>query len=178
MRTFLATSRPSYTTRSLVGTAAPSVRNSRLSPFRTVTRLHYLNLNLKHICSPPSMLLNCPVRQRFWSHGDMALYTNFVLYLYCYLSRVIVTTETSAEGTAWSGLLITCVKLFQLAACHCYCTAKQKQRYRPIFSDSVLRPSYGLFLFRQNIRLRLCVIAAKPVARLVLNCYHCDQGRI
>ena len=36
-----------------------------LSPFRTVTRLHYLiNLDLKHICSPPSMLLNCPVRQR------------------------------------------------------------------------------------------------------------------
>ena len=32
--------------------------------FRTVTRLHYLNLDLKHICSPPSMLLNCPVRQR------------------------------------------------------------------------------------------------------------------
>jgi len=24
-----------------------------LSPFRTVTRLHYLNLDLKHICSPP-----------------------------------------------------------------------------------------------------------------------------
>jgi len=73
MRTFLATSRPSYTTRSLVGTAAPSVRNSRLSPFRTVTRLHYLNLNLKHIYSPPSMLLNCPVRQRLRSHGNMAL---------------------------------------------------------------------------------------------------------
>ena len=35
-----------------------------LSPFRTVTRLHYLNLDLKHICSAPSMLLNCPVRQR------------------------------------------------------------------------------------------------------------------
>ena len=35
-----------------------------LSPFRTVTRLHYLNLDLKHICSPPSMLLKCPVRQR------------------------------------------------------------------------------------------------------------------
>ena len=34
------------------------------SPFRTVTRLHYLNLDLKHICSPASMLLNCPVRQR------------------------------------------------------------------------------------------------------------------
>jgi len=35
-----------------------------LSPFRTVTRLHYLNVDLKHICSPPFMLLNCPVRQR------------------------------------------------------------------------------------------------------------------
>ena len=35
-----------------------------LSPFRTVTRLHHLNLDLKHICSPPSTLLNCPVRQR------------------------------------------------------------------------------------------------------------------
>ena len=35
-----------------------------LSLFKTVTRLHYLNLDLKHICSPPSMLLNCPVRQR------------------------------------------------------------------------------------------------------------------
>ena len=34
-----------------------------LSLFRTVTRSRYLNLDLKHICSPPSMLLNCPVRQ-------------------------------------------------------------------------------------------------------------------
>ena len=53
-----------------------------LSPFRTVTRLHYLNLDLKHICSPPSMLLNCPVRQRLWSHGNMALY-KFCIVLYC-----------------------------------------------------------------------------------------------
>jgi len=43
-----------------------------LSPYRIMTRLHYLNLDLKHICSPPSMLLNCPVRQRLWSHGNMA----------------------------------------------------------------------------------------------------------
>ena len=42
--------------------------------FRTVTRLHYLNLDLKHICSPPSMLLNCPVRQRLWSHGNHILF--------------------------------------------------------------------------------------------------------
>jgi len=49
------------------------------SPFRTVTRLHYLNLDLKYICSPPSMLLNCPVRQRLWTHSKMAL-DNFVLY--------------------------------------------------------------------------------------------------
>ena len=45
-----------------------------LSPFRTVTCLHYLNLDLKHICSPPSLLLNCPVCQHLWSHGNMALY--------------------------------------------------------------------------------------------------------
>ena len=51
----------------LSGTLSPS-------PFRTVTRLHYLNLDLKHICSPSSMLRNCPVRQRLWSHGNMALY--------------------------------------------------------------------------------------------------------
>jgi len=53
-----------------------------LSPFRTVTLLHYLNLDLKHICSPPSMLLNCPVRKRLWSHGNMALY-KFCIVLYC-----------------------------------------------------------------------------------------------
>ena len=35
-----------------------------LSPLRTVTRSRYSNLDLKHICSPPSLLLNCPVRQR------------------------------------------------------------------------------------------------------------------
>ena len=35
-----------------------------LSLFRTVTRSRYLNLDLKHICSSPSMLRNCPVRQR------------------------------------------------------------------------------------------------------------------
>jgi len=53
-----------------------------LSLFRTVTRLHYLNLDLKHICSPSSMLLNCPVRQRLWSHGNVALY-KFCIVLYC-----------------------------------------------------------------------------------------------
>jgi len=53
-----------------------------LSPFRTVTRLHYLNLDLKRICSPPSMLHNCPVRQRLGSHGNMALY-KFCIVLYC-----------------------------------------------------------------------------------------------
>ena len=53
-----------------------------LSPFRTVTRLHYSDLDLKHICSPPSMLINCPVHQRLWSHGNMALY-KFSIVLYC-----------------------------------------------------------------------------------------------
>ena len=52
-----------------------------LSPFRTVTSLHYLNLDLKHICSPPSMLLNCPDGQCLWSHGNMALY-KFCIVLY------------------------------------------------------------------------------------------------
>jgi len=61
-------------------TAAPSGTLS-LSPFRTVTRLHYLNLDLKHICSLPFMLLNCPVRQRLWSHGNMALY-KFCIVIY------------------------------------------------------------------------------------------------
>ena len=51
-----------------------------LSPFRTVTCLHYLNLDLKHICFPPSMFLNCPVRQHLCSH--MALY-KFCIVLYC-----------------------------------------------------------------------------------------------
>ena len=32
-----------------------------------------------HICSPPSMLLNCPVRQRLWSQATWR-FTNFVLY--------------------------------------------------------------------------------------------------
>ena len=53
-----------------------------LSLFRTVTRSHYSNLDLKHICSPPSLLFNCPVRQRLWSHGNMALY-KFCIVLYC-----------------------------------------------------------------------------------------------
>ena len=52
-----------------------------LSPFRTVTCLHYLNLDLKHICSPPSMFLNCHVCQHLWSHGNMALY-KFCIVLY------------------------------------------------------------------------------------------------
>ena len=59
-----------------------------MSPFRTVTRLHYLNLDLKHICSPPSMLLNSPVRQRLWSHGNMALY-KFCVVLYCIVLYLI-----------------------------------------------------------------------------------------
>ena len=63
-----------------------------LSPLRTVTRLHYLNLDLKHICSPPSMLLNCPVRQRLRRHGNMALY-KFCIVLYC-----IVLWLTSPAG--------------------------------------------------------------------------------
>ena len=56
-----------------------------LSAFITVTRLHYLNLDLKHFCSPPSpryLLLNCPVRQRLWSHGNMALY-KFCIVFFC-----------------------------------------------------------------------------------------------
>jgi len=57
-----------------------------LSPFRTVTRLHYLNLDLKHICSPPSMLLNCPVRQRLWSHGNMAIYKFCIVLYYCIIN--------------------------------------------------------------------------------------------
>ena len=55
-------------------------RTLSLSPFRTVTRLPYLNLDLKHICSPPSMLLNCPVRQRLWSHGNMALHKFCIVF--------------------------------------------------------------------------------------------------
>jgi len=55
-----------------------------LSLFRTVTRSHYLNLDLKHICSPPSMLLNCPVRQRLWSHGNTALYK------FCIIITIII----------------------------------------------------------------------------------------
>jgi len=76
-----------------------------LSPFRTVTRLHYLNLDLKHICSPPSMLLNCPVRQRLWSHGNMALYKFcIVLYfvLYCVKTakhRIAQTTPHDSPGS-------------------------------------------------------------------------------
>jgi len=35
-----------------------------ISFIANLTCSHYLNLDLKHICSPPSMLLNCPVRQR------------------------------------------------------------------------------------------------------------------
>jgi len=54
-----------------------------LSPFRTVTRLHYSNLDLKHICSPLFMLLNCPVRQRLWIHGNMALYKFCIVLYYC-----------------------------------------------------------------------------------------------
>ena len=53
-----------------------------LSLFRTVTCSRYSNLDLKHICSPPSLLLDWPVRQRLWSHGNMALY-KFCIVLYC-----------------------------------------------------------------------------------------------
>ena len=57
-----------------------------LSLFRTVTSSRYLNLDLKHICSPPFMLLNCPVRQRLWSHGNMALYK------FCIIIIIIIKT--------------------------------------------------------------------------------------
>jgi len=53
-----------------------------LSLFGTVTRSHYLNLDLKHICSPPSILLNCPVHQRLWSHGNTALYKFCIIIMY------------------------------------------------------------------------------------------------
>jgi len=56
-----------------------------LSLFRTVTCSRYLNLDLKHICSPPSMLLNSPVRQRLRSHGNMALYKFCIVLYYCIL---------------------------------------------------------------------------------------------
>ena len=55
-----------------------------LSPFRTVTRLHYLNLDLKHICSPPFMLLQlscspAPLKPR--QHG--ALQILYCIVFYC-----------------------------------------------------------------------------------------------
>jgi len=50
-----------------------------LSPFRTATRLHYLNLDLRHICSPPSI---CFLTVLFASASEATAtwrFTNFVL---------------------------------------------------------------------------------------------------
>jgi len=43
---------------------------------------------LKAHLFPPSMLLNWPVRQRLWSHGNMALYKFCVVLLYCLWTHV------------------------------------------------------------------------------------------
>ena len=53
----------------------------------------YLNLDLKHICSPPSLLPNWPVRQRLWSHGNMALY-KFCIVLYCIVLQLGIRSQT------------------------------------------------------------------------------------
>ena len=55
-----------------------------LSPFRTVTRLHYLNLDLKHIV----LLRLCFLTVLFASasEGNMALY-KFCIVLYCIILR-------------------------------------------------------------------------------------------
>jgi len=64
-----------------------------LSLFGTVTRSHYLNLDLKHIYSPPSMLLNCLVCQCLWSHGNMALYK------FCIIIIIIITSYSLPHFT-------------------------------------------------------------------------------
>jgi len=80
-----------------------------LSPSRTVTRLHYLNLDLKHICSPPFMLLNCPVRQRLWSHGNMALY-KFCIALFC----IVLMTDRLTQSVTDQLLIMYGILLRQL----------------------------------------------------------------
>ena len=64
-----------------------------LSPFRTVTRLHYLNLDLKHICSPPSMLVlfaSASGATATWR------FTNFVLY-YCWFPQSYTATCSKSK---------------------------------------------------------------------------------
>jgi len=53
--------------------------------------------DLKHICSP-SLLLNWPVRQRLWSHGNMALY-KFCIVLYCIVYPTCGRTSRQSRGT-------------------------------------------------------------------------------
>ena len=50
-----------------------------LSPFRTVTRLHYLNLDLKHICSPRLCFLTVLFASASKATATWR-FTNFVLY--------------------------------------------------------------------------------------------------
>ena len=95
-----------------------------LAPFRTVTCLHYLNLDLKHICSPPSMLLNCPVRRRLWSHGNMALY-KFCIVLYCFCICCVVLELKCMKRR--NGILILKKRCVKCIACQIFnvCTSLQ-----------------------------------------------------
>jgi len=95
-----------------------------LSLFRTVTRLHYSNLDLKHICSPPSMLLNCPVRQRLWSHGNMALY-KLCIVLYCFCICCVVLELKCMKRR--NGILILKKRWSKCIACQIFnvCTSLQ-----------------------------------------------------
>ena len=66
-------------------TAAPSVRNSLPVSVQNCDTLTLFKYRLKaHLFSV--LLLNCPVRQRLWSHGNMALY-KFCIVLYCIVRK-------------------------------------------------------------------------------------------
>ena len=93
-----------------------------LSPFRTVTRLHYLNLDLKHICSPSFVLLNCLVRQHLWGHGNMAL-CKFCIVLYCIVGRQEghpACRKLSGVVLAWLSVWSKVHTCMWLSCCHCH----------------------------------------------------------
>jgi len=67
---------------------ASSVWNSLPVSVQNCDTLTLFKSRLKAHLFPPSMLLNCPVRQRLWSHGNMALYKFCVVLLYCLWTHV------------------------------------------------------------------------------------------
>jgi len=74
----------------------------------------------KHICSPPSMLLNCPVRQHLWSHSNTVLY-KFCIIIFCIIIFVLCVCYVNTLHCRICGIIYQCLQAvawYCLAWCH------------------------------------------------------------